>query len=362
MSDWHDGTACEGEAMTTNVVGIDIGTAGLRAVEVSDADKARPTLVRYHEVRLLDGAVNRGEVVEPNTVAAALRSLWSVGGFKSKNVVLGMGNHRVLARDLTVPKLSIARIRESLPFQVQDMLSVPVADALLDFYPISESEGQTGPEINGLLIAAVKDAVLSNVKAVQLAGLTPVEVDLIPFALSRVINRGAKADGAVVQIDVGVATTTVAVTLAGVPQFLRLIPAGGGDLTQALVLRLGITADDADALKRSLGLGVSTDPESQAAATVISEVTNELLNSLRNTVNYFTNTRPSILVTRIVLTGGGAQLGGFAAALGELTRLPVFAANLSAAVTLGRGVDADALEQTRGVFSVALGLALGSRA
>jgi type IV pilus assembly protein PilM len=348
--------------MTANVVGIDIGTAGLRAVEVSDAGKAHPTLVRYHEVRLPEGAVNRGEVVEPNTVAAALKSLWSAGGFKSKNVILGMGNHRVLARDLTVPKMSIERIRESLPFQVQDMLSVPVADALLDFYPISETEGENGTEINGLLIAAVKDAVQGNVKAVQLAGLTPVEVDLIPFALSRVINRGAKSEGAVVQIDVGVATTTVAVTTAAVPTFLRLIPAGGGDLTQALVLRLGITVDQAESLKRTLGLGGTTNPASQAAATVISEVTNELLNSLRNTVNYFTNTRHNTQVTRIVLTGGGAQLTGFAAALGELTRLPVYAADLSAAVSLGRGVDADALQQTRGAFTVALGLALGSQA
>ena len=345
-----------------SVVGIDIGTAGLRAVEVSDAGKAKPTLVRYHEAPLPEGAVNRGEVAEPNTVAAALKSLWSAGGFKSKNVVLGMGNHRVLARDLTVPKMSIKRIRESLPFQVQDMLSVPVADALLDFYPISEKEGESGPEISGLLIAAVKEAVLGNVKAVQLAGLTPVEVDLIPFALSRVIYRGEKTDVAVAQIDVGVATTTVVVTLAGVPQFLRLIPAGGGDLTQALVLRLGVTVDDAEALKRRLGLGAVSNAEEQAAATVISEVTTELLNSLRNTVNYFANTRKHMPVTRIVLTGGGAQLSGFAAALGELTRLPVFAADPSAAVHLGRGVDAQTLQQTRGAFSVALGLALGSQA
>ncbi|TFB96791.1 type IV pilus assembly protein PilM [Cryobacterium adonitolivorans] len=347
--------------MTASVVGIDIGTAGLRAVEVSDAGRNNPTLVRYHEVQLPDGAVIRGEVVEPNTVAAALKSLWAGGGFKSKKVVLGMGNHRVLARDLTVPKMSIERIRESLPFQAQDMLSVPVADALLDFYPISESDGENGPEIYGLLIAAVKEAVLGNIMAVQIAGLTPVEVDLIPFALSRVINRSSKSDGAVVQIDVGVATTTVAVTLDGVPQFLRLIPAGGGDLTQALALRLDVTPDVAEALKRSLGLGKASNPQQQGAATVISEVTNELLSSLRNTVNYFINTRNHMAVTRIVLTGGGAQLGGFSNALSELTRLPVFTADLAAAVVLGNGVDADALQQTQGAYSVALGLALGSK-
>lgn len=349
--------------MTASVVGIDIGSAAVRAVEVSDAGKAKPTLIRFHEVALSEGAVSRGEVLEPNTVAAALKQLWSTGGFKSKNVVLGMGNHRVLARDLTVPKASMKRIREALPFQVQDMLPVPVADALLDFYPISESEGETGPQVNGLLIAAVKEAVLANVLAVELAGLTPVEVDLIPFALSRAVHRGANTDGAVVQIDVGAGTTSVVITIAGVPQFVRLIPTGGDDLTQALTVRLSIEAGQAEALKKSLGLSPSGAlPEHHAAVTIIREVTTELLNSLRNTVNYFTNTRDHLTVTRIVLTGGGAQLGGFAAALGEMTRLPVVAPEPTGSVDLGRAVNRDALQQTRGAFLVALGLALGSKA
>ena len=349
--------------MTTNIVGIDIGSTAVRAVEVSDAGKSHPTLVRYHEVALLEGAVSRGEVLEPNTVAAAIKQLWSAGGFKSKNVVLGMGNHRVLARDLTVPKASMKLIRESLPFQVQDMLPVPVADALLDFYPISESEGEAGTEINGLLVAAVKDEVLGNVLAVELAGLTPVEVDLIPFALSRAIHRGVSTDGAVVQIDVGAGTTSVVITIAGVPQFVRLIPNGGSDLTQALADRLGVDTTLAESLKRSMGIAPSgTPPENQAAEIIIREVTLELLNSLRNTVNYFINTRRNLTVDRLVLTGGGAQLTGFAQALCEMTRLPVVAPDPSGAVSLARGVDAGALKQTAGTFLVALGLALGSRA
>ncbi|MDJ0325039.1 type IV pilus assembly protein PilM [Cryobacterium sp. PH31-AA6] len=346
--------------MTANVVGIDIGSGAVRAVEVSDAGKAKPTLVRYHEVALPEGAVSRGEVLEPNTVAAAIKQLWSAGGFKSKNVVLGMGNHRVLARDLSVPKMPLKRIRESLPFQVQDLISVPVADALLDFYPISESEGETGPQINGLLVAAVKEAVLGNVRAVELAGLTPVEVDLIPFALSRSIFRGASTDDAVVQIDIGAGTTTVVITYAGVPQFVRLIPTGGEDLTQALMLRLTIPAEQAEHLKRTLGLA-GTAPGNEAAVSIIREVTTELLNSLRNTINYFVNTRNDVPVARIVLTGGGAQLGGFADALTEVTRLPVVQPNPADSVGIGRGVNQEALKETRGTYLVALGLALGSK-
>jgi len=348
--------------MAKTIVGLDIGSTTLRAVEITDADKAHPTLRRYHEIPVPDGAVSRGEVLEPNTVATALKQLWSAGGFSSKRVVLGMGNQRVLARDLSVPKAPIERIRESLPFQVQDMLPLPVADALLDFYPISESVGESGPVINGLLIAAVKDAVLGNVKAVQLAGLTPVEVDLIPFALDRVLLTRQKASGTIILIDIGAATTSVVIATNGVPQFVRIIPTGGADLTTALATRLEIPAEQAERLKRALGLAsaVSTNEEERAVA-IIYELVNELLGSLRNTVSYFMNTRPNDPVSHIVLTGGGALLPGLADALGEFTRLAIVPGDPLAGVTVARSARADR-SVSHSSLSVALGLALGSAA
>jgi type IV pilus assembly protein PilM len=350
------------------IVGIDIGFAALRAVELSDVKGAGPTLLRFCEEPLPVGAVSRGEVLEPNTVAAALKRLWTKGGFKGKLVVLGIGNHRVVARDLNVPKMSLKRIRESLPFQVQELISIPVAEALLDFYPISEvaGEGDSGPQISGLLVAAVKEAVLRNVTAVQTAGLTPVEVDLIPFALSRVIHRASATTEALVQIDVGAGTTSVVVTAAGVPQFVRLIPAGGDDVTQALATRLEIDLDQAETLKRRVGLApghaAGSSPADTAAAGIIKEVTSELLTSLRNTVYYFGNTRPTLPLARIVLTGGGARLGGFADALGSLARLPVGAPDPTGGVQIGRDVDEAALSASAGSYLVALGLALRSAA
>ncbi|MGO4783454.1 type IV pilus assembly protein PilM [Cryobacterium sp. W22_MBD10_FK3] len=350
--------------MKSNVVGIDIGSTGVRAVELSDSGKARPTVVKYHAIPLPEGSVVRGEVQEINTVAEVLKRLWSAGGFGSKNVVMGMGNHRVLVRDLTVPSGSMVRIRESLPFHVQDMLPVPVADALLDFYPISEEDDAVaGPQVHGLLVAAVKQSVQANVKAVQLAGLIPVEVDLIPFALSRVVYRGQPDPGVVVQIDVGARTTSVVVTSLGSPLFVRIIPTGGDDLTQALVDRLPAEADVADAVKRSRGLapgGVAAGDE--RAVGIIREVTTELLSSLRNTITYFASTRPSLSIDRIVLAGGGSSLIGFGQALSELTRLNVVFPEPLGAVTFASGVSVDDFQRAGGEFYVALGLAIGSAA
>lgn len=346
--------------MAKRIVGLDIGREYIRAVEVQNADRARPTVTRVGSIALPPDAVRSGEVREVNTVAAAIRKLWSTSGFRSRDVVIGMGNHRVLARDLTVPRMSIAQIRESLPFQVQDMLPVPVAEALLDYYPISEVQGEQGPAINGLLIAAIKESVMANVNAVRGAGLTPVQSDLIPFALVRALTPKGST-GTVVIVDIGGSTTNVIVVTNGVPQFVRMIPAGGHDLTAALASRLELTEEQADYAKRARGLS-SMPPSNEserAVSEVIAESSTELITALRNTINFYFNTRPQASVQAIVLTGGGAQLPGLGRTLADTLRIQVVDAaafnNVEVSNQASKMLGKDAQSMT-----VALGLALGS--
>jgi type IV pilus assembly protein PilM len=347
--------------MTERIVGLDIGRDRIRAVEIENPRKPRPTVVRAQEIVLPDGAVRSGEVRELQTVASALRRLWSDGGFKSKDVVLGMGNQRVLARDLTVPKMPLADIRASLPFQVQDLLPVPVADAILDFYPISDGMGENGPVVNGLLIAAIKDAVNANVQAVRMAGLRPAEVDLIPFALTRLM-AGSSNGEVIVLVDIGGTTTNVVVSVRGVPEFVRIIPTGGDDITKAIAARMGITAVSAENLKRSSRLGRGgVLPEERQAVEVLGESSFELLNSLRNTINYYVNAHPEHRPARIVMTGGGALLSGLTDVLAEMTHTPVTIGNPFEHVTVARALG-KAKAQEPAAFTVALGLALGSAA
>lgn len=340
-----------------------MGSSMLRAVEVADAGSSRPTMLRYHQVQLPAGAVVSGEVIEPNTVAEALRNLWSSGGFKSKNIVLGVGNQRVLARDLSVPKMSLARIRESLPFEVQELLPIPVADALLDFYPIAEVDGENGPMVRGLLIAAVKAAVLANINATQLAGLTTTDVDLIPFALCRVLISRPGMKGTVALVDIGGSTTSVVIAIDGVPQFMRVIATGGDDITQALQADAVSPTELPEDLKRRLGLATgAVAADDKLAVETIYKIASEQLTSLRNTINYFVNTRPIEAVHKIVISGGGAQLGGLPEALAEMTRITVEVADPFNSVALGRGHTLADLRREGSSFTVALGLALGRTA
>jgi type IV pilus assembly protein PilM len=222
---------------------------------------------------------------------------------------------------------------------------------------------ERGPAVSGLLIAAAKDAVLANVSAVELAGLVPIEVDLIPFALDRVLLSRQNVTGTVALIDIGAATTSVIIATNGVPQFVRIIASGGADVTDAIASRLELPDGEAENLKRAVGLSYEPPTgEDDTAAGIIREIVTELLGSIRKTVGYFMNTRPTEPVSHIVLTGGGSMLTGLPDALGVYTRLPIVPGDPIASIALSRSVHADDLRDRHSSLTVALGLALGRAA
>ncbi len=366
-----------------NFVGLDIGTTGLRAVELGDLRKKKVSILHFHEIRLPQGAVIKGEIAQPEIVGPALKKLWSEGGFKSKNVVLGVGNHRTLVRDLSVPKASLDQIRESLPFHVQGNLQIPIENSLFDFYPLSEGLSDLAPVVNGLLVTTEKQSILNNIHSVELAGLTPVEVDLVPFALSRLLLSRSRSVGTVALVEVGASTTSIVVAKDGVPNFVRIIPAGGDDLTQSLKTGLGLEENKADALKRTLRIGgdlasregaLSLTPECTCAkchadlATVddprvqeiLRSVSIELLGSIRNTISYFNNISQESAVVEILLSGGGTLLSGFGEALSEMIHLPVTSAEPLVSFTFARKTGSEKWQSKGANFAVALGLALRS--
>lgn len=347
--------------MAGGVVGVDIGSSMLRAVEIDDASKARPTVVRAHEVPLPEGSVKRGETLEVHTVASAFKRLWAAGGFRSKDVALGIGGQSVIVRDLAVPRMPLSQIRESLPFQVQDLLPVPVNDAVLDYYPIAEAQSESGPVVNGLLIAAFKQAVTTNVTAATLAGLNPVSMDLLPFAMTRMHSLSSPTSGFAVHMSIGANTTSIVIVQGGVPLFVRIVPAGGDDATRALMTRLNVTRERAEAFKRDLGLtsGGSTDEE-RLAVEVIHEATSDLLTAVRNTLAYFAGVRTGIAFDHLSVAGGATRMRGFANALAESTRISIVPVNPLAAVSVSRSLSGKGSDERMQDWITAIGLAAGS--
>lgn len=349
--------------MTKTIVGLDFGHGVIRGAEVLPERGRQPaTLVRYHEIPVPLDAIREGVVVDEDAVAGALETLRGAAGFGTRRAVIGIGGQQVLIRELIMPAMSMPHVREALPFKAQELLPLPVEDAVLDFYPIEEIEDADGPSLRGLLVAATKQSVVANISAVRRAGFRVVDVDLIPFAVIRAQPAPDRA-GVKLFVHVGATSTSVVVADQGVPQFVRLLPNGGHDLTTALVEQLGLRADRADDMKRRYGVRSDlADPQSEFVARVNAEGARDIVQAARSTVAFYENAHHDAgnAVNGIVLSGGGSQLRGLAEEIGQATGLPVTSGRGDAGIRLGSHVDEVALLSSGITPAVAVGLALRS--
>jgi type IV pilus assembly protein PilM len=336
--------------LANRVVGIDFGHGVVRGVEVEDPGTKRHRVVRMGTVPLPPDAVVSGEVRDVGLVASTLKQLWSKAGFKSRRTVLGMGNSRVLARDLQVPVRPLAQIRESLKFVAADMLPMPLENAVLDYYPISVTTDESGIDLyDGMLLAALKDVVLQNAKAVRLAGFELVGVDMIAFALVRILSDRTSTETCA-YVDVGATTTIISIATSGVPEFVRVVPTGGEDITRSLMDLGQLSRDQAEQIKRTVGLSADgVEARYRPVVELMVTRSGELMTSIRDTIQYFADTRQR-RVARIVLTGGGARVGGFAQMVSAWTRIPAVVSE-----TVGDSEYTVATALTTGVRNVAEG-------
>jgi type IV pilus assembly protein PilM len=351
--------------VASRVVGLDIGTSGVRAAELTLA-KGGATLERFGQVALPAGVVRDGEVEDPDAVAAAIKQLWTQAKFSTKRVVVGVANQKVIVRQVDLPWLPSDELRKALAFQVQDYVPMPVEEAILDFHALEEFTNDSGARmLRVLLVAAARDMVGSAIDAVHKAGLQPQMVDLTSFAVLRALTTldgsGMEPSGAEALIDVGAQVTNIVIHQAGVPRFVRILLMGGGDITDAVSERLGVPGEQAETIKQESGMAaVAGTAEGTPAGRAIEGTANSFVEEVRGSLDYYMAQPGATRIDRVVLSGGGSRLGGLLDRLSTATRLPVQAARPLSALKLGKtGLTPDQLAYVEPMVAVPVGLAMG---
>jgi type IV pilus assembly protein PilM len=355
--------------MARSLIGLDVGTAAVRAAEVRFG-RGTPDLVRFAQVALPPGAVVGGEVVDAAAVGAALRRLWKEGGFSGKRVVTGVAGPRVFARTTELPPMSDDDLRSSLPYQVQELIPIPLGDAVIDHQVIETVvDAELGDRLRVLVVAAHRDVVRSLLAALESAGLEAARVDLIPVALIRALyepdfaelGEGTAATAEAI-VDLGGGVTNVLVHEHGVPRFLRSLATGGVELTEALVTDLDVDFEQGEELKRRASFGSdgeSDDVEVQHAREVLRAALSPVLEEIRTSLEFWQAQTNDAELRRVVLTGGAARSDDVMERLERLVGVPVVRGRPFLRVDPAKvGLDADALQSAESIAAVAVGLAL----
>ena len=352
--------------MARRLIGLDIGTNAVRVAELEPGNP--PRLTSFGQVALPVGAMRDGEVVDPVAVTEAIQRLWKELSLKKGPVRVGVATPRVLVRTVDLPTMSDDEMAGALRFQAQELIPIPLEDAVLDFQvlealPLPEIVGEGPPPqpmSRVLLAAAHRDLIRNLTGAVRAAGLSVASVDLVPLALVRSVGRRVSdnGDGVEAIVSVGGGVTVVVVHELGVPRFVRILGSGGRSVTDAIARDLELTSDQAEAIKRQ---AESAPPDLvQRARGAMARPISDLVEQIRGSLDYYRTQPDAIRLLRVTLTGGGSLTPGLADQLVDTVGVPVDLARPREHVAVGDiGFPDEQLPVLDPFLPVPVGLALG---
>jgi len=372
-----------GASVSSSVVGLDIGSSGIRAVQVR-SHKGKVTVEKAGFASLEHGIIENGEIRDGKKLTVALKDLWAKHKFV-KQVALGLSNGEVVVRMVNLEWMEPADFKKALPYYVADYVSDPVDELYLDYHQVSETlteeDGKQQRWNTILFVAAKRKMVESFVDAVLAANLMPVKVNITPFALiAATPHPDLNPEAAEAIIDLGADMINVVCHQGGQPVYVRTIPgAGGNNVTRDLAQHFGWDWDDAEARKIALGLSSTVTTESASDQSVfegspvgvhiapespeqvmINQRMGMLVQEVRSTLDFFLNSNKLVeSLTKVTLTGGGAAMHGLAARLSGEMRIPVSVVQPFTGLKVAKGAAAQVANHEHRL-AVAVGLGMGA--
>jgi type IV pilus assembly protein PilM len=340
-----------------SLVGLDIGSSSVKAIEVKSAGKGWKVNAIGVEPVPPDSIVD-GAIIDGGAVADAVRRLFENKQFKARDVVASLSGNSVIVKKITLPTMTAQELGESIYWEAEQYIPFDIQDVNLDYEILASGGGAGQGNMEVLLVAAKKDKIADYTNVIAQAGKTPVIVDVDAFALQNAyeVNYGFDSRSVVALLNAGASAININILAGAQSVFTRDVSMGGNAFTEAVQKELGLPFETAEQLKRGHDVDGATFED---VRPVLKAMTDNVLLEVEKTFDFFKATAANDRIDRIMLSGGASRVEGFAAALRARFDTDVEAFDPFRQVTLDdKKLGAVTPDDLAPVAAVAVGLAL----
>jgi type IV pilus assembly protein PilM len=338
-----------------SIVGLDIGSSSIKAVELK---KSRNGVEVAHMAMepLSSDIVVDSMIVDSGSVASAITKIFTESGIKSRAVATSVSGHSVIVKRIPMSSMSDQELAGVIQTEAAQHIPFDISDVSIDYQILNDNGGAT---MDVLLVAVKKDKILNYTNVLSLAGKAPAVVDIDAFALQNCYeyNYQPGPGATVALLNLGASVMNINIVKGATPLFTRDVSVGGHQYTDSLQKELDLSFDDAESLK--LGHKVGTVSE-DAKMPILQQVTEIIVLEIQKTFDFFRATATGEHIERIYLAGGSSQVPGLIEALRQEFSLPVEILNPFQRIEPPLGTGADLADKNAGQMAVAVGLALRS--
>ena len=305
-----------------SLVGLDIGSSAVKAVELKPAGKGYKVTAFGSEPVPPDSIVD-GAIIDGAAVADAIRRLFDGRSIKTRDVAASLSGNAVIVKKITLPQMTEAELAESIYWEAEQYIPFDIQDVNLDYQILDPAESSAGKgTMDVLLVAAKKEKIADYTGVIAQAGRVAVVVDVDAFALQNAyeVNYGIQQGAVVVLLNAGASATNINILNGEQSVFTRDISIGGNAYTEALQKELNLPFDQADQLKRGTPVDGVTFEDARPVLRAVSE---NVMLEIQKTFDFFKATAASDRIDRIMVSGGGSRAEGFTEMLSERFEAPV---------------------------------------
>ncbi len=291
-------------------VGVDIGSGSVKVVQLRK-EREQAVLETYGELKseryfqketaaTLSGFLAHRD----ENMVSLLTDVLKESNVTSRRAVFSIPSAASFITVINFPLLGMDEIEAAIPFEAKRYIPVPTNEVNLDWQVIEEDQAEKRVLV---LLAAVPVDIVSKYQRIADAMHLDLEgIEIESFSLVRSLL--ASDHGVTAMINWGAVVTTVTVADQRVIRLNHNLGRGSWEITTSLARSLGISEDRAETLKKETGL--SEKPEDREMVEVMIPMVDSLLMDVERIIVSYNRTAKR-KVEKIVLTGGGASLGGF---------------------------------------------------
>ena len=306
--------------------GIDIGNRALKAIKLvreGDGVRVDDFDVIEHETVLSNSGDNREALIN-----AAISQFVAKHPMKGGAVSMGVSGQSSFARFIKLPPVEEKKIPEIVRFEAIQQIPFPLDDVEWSYQLF---RGSDSPDVEVGIFAMRKELINQHIKYFTDADLNVQVVQMNPLAVYNAMSFDQRIEGTTMIIDLGAENTDLIIADADTI-WLRSIPIGGNNFTEALVKSFKLNFAKAEDLKRNAATSKYARQIFQAMRPVFADLVAEVQRS----IGFYASVHRDSRISRILAVGGTFKLPGLQKYLQQNLQL-----NVERLDTLGAGAPPD---------------------
>jgi type IV pilus assembly protein PilM len=264
-----------------------------------------------------------------------IRKMLRQGGFIGRDIVTSLPREIVHVKNLRLPTIPPHELAAAVAFEARNIFAFDTEKAHVDYCVAGEV--RQGAEVRQeLIVLAAQDGDVNDfLEQLHRSGAIVMSLDVEPFALYRTVERFIRRredEGDVhVIVDIGARRSQVVIGRGREISFLKTIEIGSRHMLEAVSAKLGITIDEARALRRRLAEAgpvdpadaAKSDPVRQAVFDASRSIMEDLGREISLCLRYFSVTFRGQRPEKVRLVGGEASDPQLHAVLNTALPIPV---------------------------------------